>query len=166
MNTGVCFILGKPTRLAHGCKKGSLFHPFCNLNEIYYNPTWRLTTSRMNIGVRLMFEMYSRLFCILHNKLLWRVVQEKTEEGLGSTILWREWTSQSIRIGCENCKLLQVGWIVCQCDGVDRPKEGGGVPSPRDISMTVDKLTKELDGERLGGLNYITISRVQLLLID
>jgi hypothetical protein len=55
---------------------------------------------------------------------------------------------------------------VCQCDGVDRPKEGGGVPSPRDISMTVDKLTKELDGERLDGLNYITISRVQLLLID
>ena len=39
--------------------------------------------------------------------------------------------------------------------GVERSKEGGGVSSPPDISMNVDKLTKELDVEKLDGLDEI-----------
>jgi dTDP-4-dehydrorhamnose reductase len=42
--------------------------------------------------------------------------------------------------------------------GVDRPMDGGGVPSPPDISMNVDKLTKELGVEKLDGLNEIIMS--------
>jgi len=40
-------------------------------------------------------------------------------------------------------------------NGVDRPTTGGGVPSPPDISMNVDKITKELELENMMGLMKI-----------
>eukprot|EP00584_Thalassiosira_punctigera_P024808 CAMPEP_0172555498 /NCGR_PEP_ID=MMETSP1067-20121228/58450_1 /TAXON_ID=265564 ORGANISM="Thalassiosira punctigera, Strain Tpunct2005C2" /NCGR_SAMPLE_ID=MMETSP1067 /ASSEMBLY_ACC=CAM_ASM_000444 /LENGTH=380 /DNA_ID=CAMNT_0013344021 /DNA_START=119 /DNA_END=1261 /DNA_ORIENTATION=+ len=43
-------------------------------------------------------------------------------------------------------------------NAVDRPKIGGGVPSPPDISMNVDKITKELVAPKMDGLKEIMVS--------
>ena len=40
-------------------------------------------------------------------------------------------------------------------NAVDRPATCGGVPSPPDISMNVDKLSKELDVPKMNGLKEI-----------
>lgn len=43
-------------------------------------------------------------------------------------------------------------------NAIDRPATGGGVPSPPDISMNVDKLTKELGVTKMNGLQEIVAS--------
>ena len=56
-------------------------------------------------------------------------------------------------IALEVAKHLELN--ASSANAIDRPATGGGVPSPPDISMNVDKLSKELDVPKMNGLKEI-----------
>ena len=143
-------ILGKPTPFANGCKKGC-FSSFLQFVESRFKSA--TNTDYFTNEYRSMVHVEDVIRALLHFSR--------------QAILGQEDANVQVRIlnlgGSERVSRYDLAMKMAAhlkldgscAKGVDRPSEGGGVPSPADISMNVDKLTKELGLDRLDGLDEI-----------
>jgi dTDP-4-dehydrorhamnose reductase len=143
-------ILGKPTPFANGCKKGSFpsFLQFVESRLKSSTPTDYFTNEYRSV-----VHVRDVLRAILH------FTQQALISGNGSCSAVRTFNlggSERVnRYDLANQVASQLKLDGSCVKGVERPKDEGGVPSPPDISMNVDKLTKELGMDKLDGLEEI-----------
>ncbi|KAL3767602.1 hypothetical protein ACHAWO_003281 [Cyclotella atomus] len=152
-------ILGKPTPLAHGCKKGS-FPSFMQFVQDRLQSNTE--TDYFTNEYRSMVHVRDVVKAILH--FTKQALTSKSEgEESGGVKIYNLGGSERVNRYELAVKIANHLKIDGSCvKGVDRQVDGGGVPSPPDISMNVDKLIKELGAERLDGLNDIIRSTFAL----
>ena len=147
-------ILGPPTPLQNGCKKGS-FPSF--LQFIESRLRGNQSTDYFVNEFRSVVHINDVLLAIKHFLLNLLRSSETCDDDLvrvfnlgGSTCASR----YDIALAVSN----QLKLDPSSANGVNRPISGGGVPSPPDISMNVDKITAELSLMKMMGLNDIVSS--------
>ena len=145
-------ILGPPTPFKHGCKKGAYpsFLQFIEGRLQTSTPTDYFVNEfrsvvHINDVIRAIKHFLQHALTV--NDLSDEAKKTKVYNLGGSTRVSR------YEIAIEVANHLKLDTV--SVNGVDRPTTGGGVPSPPDISMNVDKITNELGLENMMGLKEI-----------
>lgn len=148
-------ILGGPTPFTNGCKKGSFpsFLQFVEGRLKSSTPTDYFTNE-----YRSMVHIEDVLRALLH------FTQQAISDSGRKTAVRTYNLGGSERVNRYDLATKMASHLKLDnscVSGVERPEEGGGVPSPPDISMNVEKLTSELGVNKLGGLDEIIKSTFQ-----
>jgi len=145
-------ILGPPTPFQHGCKKGAYpsFLQFIESRLQSSTPTDYFVNEfrsvvHINDVCRAITHFLQHALSV--NDLSEEAKRTKVYNLGGSTRVSR------YELAMEVANHLKLD--TSSVNGVNRPTTGGGVPSPPDISMNVDKITNELGLEKLMGLKEI-----------
>jgi len=158
-------ILGAPPPFTHGCKKGSSFLQFvqqrltsCTSTDYYVNE-YRSMVHVEDVITALIHFTRRAVKCHIDDDDDDDDDDNSVNNGQGVRIYnlgGRERVNR-YELAVAMAKHLKILDYAHCVHGVERPKEEGnnGVPSPTDISINVDKLTKELGVEKLDGLDEI-----------
>ena len=147
-------ILGPPTPLQNGCKKGS-FPSF--LQFIESRLRGNQSTDYFVNEFRSVVHINDVLLAIKHFLLNLLRSSETCDDDLVRVFnLGGSTRASRYDIALEVSNQLKLD--PSSANGVNRPISGGGVPSPPDISMNVDKITAELSLMKMMGLNDIVSS--------
>ncbi|KAL3786699.1 hypothetical protein HJC23_002788 [Cyclotella cryptica] len=148
-------VLGKPAPFRNGCNKGA-FPSFLQFVESRLKSS--TSTNYFINEFRSVVHVEDVVFAILHftRQALARGNHESASM-----------TNDKVRIfnlgGSDRVSRHDLAMKVAthlkldatNVSGVDRPVGGGGVPSPADISMNVEKLTMEMSFDKMDGLEEI-----------
>lgn len=142
-------ILGPPTPLEHGCSKGP--HPsflqFVESRLRSFTPTdYFADQFRSVVGID---DVIAAIRHFLRHSLRGENSETTRVFNLGGS-------DRVSRYDVATEVAARLGLDPSSAEAVERPE--GGVPSPPDISMTVDKITKELGVEKMKGLKEIVAS--------
>jgi len=146
-------ILGPPTPFKHGCKKGAYpsFLQFIESRLQSSTPTdYFVNEFRSVVHIN---DVIRAIKHFLQHAL---TVNDLSDEAKKETKVYNLGGSTRVsryEIAMEVANRLKLD--TSSVNGVDRPATGGGVPSPPDISMNVDKITNELGLENMMGLKEI-----------
>jgi len=142
-------ILGPPTPLINGCRKGA-FPSFLQFIESRLQSS--TSTDYFVNEFRSVVHIDDVMKAIKHflrNALFDSSSQVKT----GIFNLGGSTRASRFDMAKEVANYLKLD--PSSANGVDRPETGSGVPSPPDISMNVDKITNELGVPKMNGLKEI-----------
>ena len=145
-------ILGGPTPLKNGCRKGS-FPSFLQFIESRLQSG--TATDYFTNEFRSVVHVKDVLRAIRHflNKAL---ASEEEDDSHGKAGLYNLGGSERVSrydMAVQLANHLKLDHSTA--NGVDRPAGGGGVPSPPDISMNVNKIAKEMGVAKMDGLKEI-----------
>jgi len=158
-------ILGPPTPLKNGCKKGS-FPSF--LQFIHHRlETGQSTDYFVNEFRSVVFveDVIDSIRHFLNNSLNGDSDDVSAEDS--SSVFNMGGSTRASRVDMAMAVANHLKLDPSSINGVIRPENnGGGVPSPPDISMNVDKLAKELGRDKMHGLTYIVAMTFDSLLLQ
>ena len=143
-------ILGPATPLSNGCKKGA-FPSFLQFIDSRLRSSTK--TDYFVNEFRSVVYIDDVIRAIKHF-LYHALTNDKAD--LSKTRVFNlggSTRASRIDIALEVASVLKLD--ASKANGVNRPVDGGGVPSPPDISMNVDKITNELAVSKMMGLNDI-----------
>ena len=148
-------ILGPPTPFQHGCKKGAYPSFLQFIEGRLQNST---PTDYFVNEFRSVVHINDVILAIKHFLQHALTVNDLSEEAKKTKVYNLGGSTRASRyeIAMEVANHLKLD--TSSVNGVDRPTTGGGVPSPPDISMNVDKITNELGLEKLMSLKEIVES--------
>ena len=148
-------ILGPPTPFQHGCKKGAYpsFLQFIESRLQSSTPTDYFVNE-----FRSVVHINDVILAIKHFLQHALTVNDLSEEAKMTKVYNLGGSTRASRyeLAMEVANHLKLD--TSSVNGIDRPTTGGGVPSPPDISMNVDKITNELGLEQMMSLKEIVAS--------
>ena len=143
-------ILGKPTPFPNGCRKG--FPSFLQFIEDRLKN--QISTDYFVNEYRSVVHLEDVIGSIRHFVLKALSPNDDTAADEGVQVFNLGGSTRVSRYELATFVATYLNMDSTAVNGVNRPKEGGGVPSPPDISMNVDKLAREL-GKKLDGVKEI-----------
>lgn len=144
-------ILGPPTPLRNGCKKGAFpsFLQFVESRVKSSTPTeYYINEFRSVVYVEDVIKALTHFLMKALSSDASLADDEAQVFNLGGSTRVSRYD-----LALEVAKHLKLDSSTAK--GVDRPDTGGGVPSPPDISMNVEKITQELGLPKMAGLKDI-----------